>query len=171
LSESSRQSWWERAERAGRAVETWLIVALLGGLIIFGSAQIVLRNVFSIGLTWSDGLIRLIVLWLALIGAVAACREGRHITMGAVTRWLPERLRAWAGVVADSFATVVSAAFTWYSLAFVLDSREFGDQLLGDWPAWWFQAVMPVAFGLMTYHFAIHGARQVARTLGSPKVD
>ncbi len=70
---------------------------VLGGLVVFASAQIVLRNVFSIGLTWSDGLIRLVVLWLALLGALAASREGRHITMGAVTRWLPQRLQLSGG--------------------------------------------------------------------------
>ena len=60
-----------------------LLVALLGFLIVFSFAQIVLRNVFSIGVTWGDGLTRVIVLWLALLGALAASRDGRHIRMNA----------------------------------------------------------------------------------------
>lgn len=161
MNDSSRHSWWDRAERAGRALETWLIVALLGGLIIFASAQIVLRNVFSMGLTWSDGLVRILVLWLALIGAVAACRDGRHITMGALARWLPARMQAWAGLLADGFGAIVCSALAWFSLQFVLDSHEYGDMLLGDWPAWWFQVVMPVAFGLMAYQFLLRTLRRV----------
>ena len=42
-----------------------------------------LRNFFSIGFAWGDGLTRLAVLWLGLLGALAASRDGRHITMGA----------------------------------------------------------------------------------------
>ena len=48
-------SWWARADRVGRAIETTMIVAILGGLVLFASAQIVLRNAFSIGIEWSDG--------------------------------------------------------------------------------------------------------------------
>jgi TRAP-type C4-dicarboxylate transport system permease small subunit len=163
LSEGSRHSWWDRVERLGRAVETWLIVLLLGGLIVFASAQIVLRNFFSIGLTFGDGLIRLTVLWLAMLGALAASREGRHVTMGAVTRWLPQRWQTGARVGADLFAAVVSGAFAWYSFQFIQDSREFGDLLLNDVPAWWLQAIMPVVFALMAAQFLARGLRRALR--------
>ena len=164
MSEASRHSWWNRVEGLGRAVETWLIVLLLGGLIVFASAQIVLRNFFSIGFTFGDGLIRLTVLWLALLGALAASRDGRHVTMGAATRWLPQRLQTGAHVLADLFGALVSAAFGWYALQFVQDSREFGDLLLNDVPAWWFQAIMPVAFALMAIQFVAHAVGRVLRT-------
>jgi TRAP-type C4-dicarboxylate transport system permease small subunit len=122
------------------------------------------RLVFSIGFTFGDGLIRLTVLWLAMLGALAASRDGRHVTMGAATRWLPQRLQTGAHVVADLLGAVVSAAFAWYALQFVQDSHEFGDLLLNDVPAWWFQAVMPVAFALMAIQFLAHAVRRVRRT-------
>ena len=106
MSDATQNGWWDRIDRAARAVETWLIVVILGGLIVVGGAQIVLRNFFSIGFAWSDGLTRLAVLWLGLLGALAATRDGRHITMGAVTRWLPPRLQVVAGVCADWFGGV-----------------------------------------------------------------
>src|SRR5690606_37557734 len=132
-----------------RALETWLIVVILGGLVLLGAAQIVLRNVFSIGLPWGDGLARLAVLWLALLGAMAASRDGRHLTLGAVTRWLPARFRLVAAIGADVLAAGVSAVLARHAWSFVRDSREFGDLLLNDIPAWWFQAIMPVAFAFM----------------------
>ena len=132
MSDLAQNGFWRRIDRAARTVETWLIVLILGGLIVFGAAQIVLRNFFSIGFSWGDGLTRLAVLWLGLLGALAASRDGRHITMGALARWLPERLRVPAGLWADWFGGVVSAVLAWYSWAFVRDSREFGDLLLGD---------------------------------------
>jgi TRAP-type C4-dicarboxylate transport system permease small subunit len=153
LSDVAQNRWWDRIDRAARSLETWLIVAILGGLVVFGAAQIVLRNFFSIGFAWGDGLTRLAVLWLGLLGALAASRDGRHISMGAVTRFLPGRLQVFAGVAANWFGATVSAVLAWVSWAFVSDSREFGDTLLGDVPAWWLQAIMPVAFALMAWQF------------------
>jgi TRAP-type C4-dicarboxylate transport system permease small subunit len=114
----------------------------------------VLRNVFSIGLVWADGLVRLGILWLALVGAVAASRDRRHIAIDVVSRMLPPRAQAAVSVVRNTFTAAVCALLAWYSWVFVRDSREFGDTLLDGWPAWWFQLVMPVAFALIGYRFA-----------------
>jgi TRAP-type C4-dicarboxylate transport system permease small subunit len=161
LSDVAQNRWWARVDRAVRSLETWLIVIILGGLILLGAAQIVLRNFFSIGFAWGDGLARLAVLWLGLLGALAASRDGRHIAMGALARVLPPRLRIAAGVIADAFGAAVSAALAWAAWAFVSDSREFGDTLLGDLPAWWFQAIMPVAFALIAWQFVAQAVRRL----------
>jgi TRAP-type C4-dicarboxylate transport system permease small subunit len=169
LNDRPGHSWSERAAAVGRAVETGLIVVLLGGLVVLATAQIILRNFFSIGLTWSDGLIRLIVLWLALLGALAASRDGRHITMGALTRWLPRRMQIVAGVSADVFAAIVAAVLARYAAAFVWDSREFGDTLLSGVPAWWLQAPMPIVFGLIAWQFLVRAVRRVRHGLPRAK--
>ena len=162
MNDPSDHSWWARADRFGRAIETTLVVIVLGGLVTFATAQIVLRNFFSVGVNWSDGLIRLVVLWLALLGTVAASREGRHLTMGAVTRWLPRPLQTAAGVAADLFAATFCALLARYAVSFVADSREFGDTLLNVVPAWWLQAPLPIAFALSAWQFL---ARAILRAL------
>lgn len=147
-------SSWARASRALRWVENLLLVALLGGLVLLASAQIVLRNFFSTGLTWADGLVRLMVLWLALVGAVAAAREGRHITMAALTRWLPPRWQRAARATAEVFALAVSGLLAWYSFAFVRDSYRYEDVLLDGLPAWAAQLPIPIAFGVIALCYA-----------------
>jgi TRAP-type C4-dicarboxylate transport system permease small subunit len=164
LSDVAQNRWWRRLDRAARSLETWLIVVILGGLIVLGAAQIVLRNFFSIGFAWGDGLARLAVLWLGLLGALAASRDGRHITMGALTRFFPQRLQTFAAVGGAWFGAAVSGALTWFSWRFVSDSREFGDTLLGDVPAWWLQTVMPVAFALMALQFFSQGVQRLRGT-------
>jgi len=156
LDDGSHSSWLTRAARVGLAVENALLVALLGFLIVFSFAQIVLRNVFSIGVTWGDGLTRVVVLWLALLGALAASRDGRHIRMNAFVQWLPPRLQLVVGVGSDLFAAVVSAALAYFAFEFVRDARSYGDTLLGQFPAWWFESIMPVAFALIAYRFLLH---------------
>src|SRR5690606_26397511 len=107
-----------------------MLVVFLTGLIVLASSQILLRNVFSLGIAWADGLIRLAVLWLALVGAMAASRDRRHIRIDVVTRLLPPPLQRAAAVLRNLFTAAVCALLARYSWAFVQDSREFGDVLL-----------------------------------------
>jgi TRAP-type C4-dicarboxylate transport system permease small subunit len=156
-----QQSWWARAGAALRFVETALLGVLLAGLVVFASAQIVLRNFFSMGVSWGDGLIRLSVLWLALLGALAASSEERHITLGALVRWLPPGGQRMAAALADLFAAAVCGALAWFSASFVADSRAAGDTLLNGIKAWPMQSIMPVAFALIAVRFAWQSARHL----------
>jgi len=164
LNHGPQSSWLTRAARLGLALENGLVVALLGFLIVFSFVQIVLRNVFSIGVTWGDGLTRVVVLWLALLGALAASRDGRHIRMNALLQWLPPQLQLLTGVGSDLFAALVSAVLAYLAFVFVRDSRGYGDVLLGQFPAWWFEAAMPVAFALIAYRFVRHAVNRARGT-------
>lgn len=153
-----------RADRIGRLVENLLLVAFLFALIALASTQIVLRNVFSAGISWADGSVRLAVLWLALLGAVAASRDGRNISINLTARFMPERFSRPVNALVDLFTAAAAGAFGWYAWAFVADSREYGDLLL-DAPAWIFQSIMPVAFALIAYRYLV---RFVGRIRGRP---
>jgi TRAP-type C4-dicarboxylate transport system permease small subunit len=143
------------ADRFGRFIENLLLVVFLFGLIGLASTQIVLRNAFSVGISWADGVVRLAVLWLALLGAVAASRDGRNISINLAGRYMPQRLRRPVDALVDLFTAAAACAFAWYSWAFVADSREYGDLLLDGAPAWIFQLIMPVAFALVAYRYLL----------------
>ena len=140
-------------ERAGRWVEDGLLVVLLTALAVLACTQIVLRNGFDIGLPWADELLRLLLLWLAMIGAVAASRDNKQIAIDVLSRFLSPGVLRWVQSVTSVFTAAVTGALAFYSYRFVAESREFEDTLLGDWPAWGFQAILPVAFALMTYRY------------------
>jgi len=48
-----------------------------------------------------------------------------------------------------------------HAFEFVGESREFGDKLLGELPAWPFQSILPVAFALIGYRYVILSLRQL----------
>lgn len=149
-----------RAERIGRWLENALLVAVLATMILLAAAQVGLRVVFSAGVPFGDEALRLLVLWGAMAGAVAASREDVHLRIDLLSRFLPPRGRAAAAALVDLFAAGVAGALAWYSWRFVQDSRAYGDQLLGDLPAWPFQLVLPVAFVLIAYRYLILLARR-----------
>ncbi len=158
---ASRHPWLVRAEKLGRGLENALLIVLFGGLSTLAFAQIVLRNVFSIGLPWADGIIRLAVLWLAVIAAIAASRDGKHIAINLAERLLPDRLARPVEALVDLFTAAVAALLAWYSWSFVRDSRAFEDVLLGTWPAWIFQSILPIGFALVCYRYALRFVAQL----------
>lgn len=149
-----------RLERLGRALEDLILVVLLAGMIMLAVGQIVLRNLFDLGFVWTDELLRLLVLWLAVAGAVAASRSDRHISLAVLDRFLPPRGKHVAAVLTHLFTATVCALISWFSLDFVRTSREFGDVLLGGLPAWALQAVMPVGFALIAYRYIVLATRE-----------
>ena len=163
MSDPGRGSWLERAQDLGRRLEDALLVIGVAALVVIASGQILLRNVFSIGLVWADGALRLIVLWLALLGAMVASRENRHIAIDVADRFLTPGMQRVVAVARSLFTAAVCAALAWYSWIFVRDSREFGDTLLGDLPAWWFQIIMPVAFALIAYRYVLRALASLRR--------
>jgi len=152
--------WLARAEGWGRWLESVLLTLLLSSLIVLASAQILLRNVFSTGLVWGDGLVRLMILWLALLGAVAASRENRQIKIDLLTRALSGLLQRVVMITTDLFTAVITALLAWHSWRFVKESRLYGDMLLNDWPAWVFQLILPIGFGLICYRYVLRAIQQ-----------
>jgi len=80
---------WERVDETIDRVEQTLLVTFLGFMILIAFLQIVLRNFFNTGLSGGDPLLRNLVLWIGFIGATLATREGKHINIDVVSRWLP----------------------------------------------------------------------------------
>ncbi len=156
--------WLARAERWGRWLEHAILTLLLSGLIVLASAQILLRNVFSTGLGWGDGLVRILVLWLALLGAIAASRDNKQIKIDLLSRSLSGPLQTAARVTTDLFTAIVTGMLAWHSWRFVQESRTYGDMLLNDWPAWLFQLILPIGFGLICYRYVVRALKQLPGT-------
>jgi TRAP-type C4-dicarboxylate transport system permease small subunit len=162
LIEHPLRPWLSRLAAAGRWLEDSLLVGLFAALTLFAVLQIALRNLGLAGFVWADGLVRIGVLWIALLGAVAASRDQKHIAIDLARRLLPERFRRPISILVAAFTATVCAFLAYYSWTFVRDSRAFGDTLSGGWPAWLFQLILPVGFALISYRYAVGCVRSIA---------
>lgn len=138
-----------------------MLVGLFAALLLLATSQIVLRNFFSAGIPWADSLVRVLVLWLALIGAIAASRDNKHIGIDVVVRSLPTAARHIVGGVICLFTAGIAAFFAWHSWRLVQDSREFGDVLVNGWPAWIMQLILPIGFGLIAYRYLVRSLQSL----------
>jgi TRAP-type C4-dicarboxylate transport system permease small subunit len=76
------QSWINRLHRA----EDALLVVLLSTMIVLAGTQIILRNFLDSGFVWIDPLLRVLVLWLGLLGATVATRNNKHIRIDLLSK-------------------------------------------------------------------------------------
>lgn len=135
--------------------EDLVLVLLLGGLVLLAGAQILMRNLFDAGLPWADPLLRLIVLWLALAGALAATRDDRHIRIDLLSHFLPERLKVWTDRLTGTFTSVVCALIAWHGGRLVWLEYQDGTMIAPGIPAWTAESIIPLGFGLMALRFAV----------------
>jgi TRAP-type C4-dicarboxylate transport system permease small subunit len=153
-----------RLDRWGRAFENFALVSLLSTMIVVAVAQIVLREVFNTGLVWASELLKLIVLWLTMFAAIAACRDDRHIRIDAVSHLLPPAAIRVTRIVVDLFAAVVCVVISYHAFRNLQMEIEFEETVLLDFPAWIAHAIVPVGFVVTGYRFVVSAARKALGT-------
>ncbi len=144
-------------------IEDSLLAGLLGAMILLAGLQILLRNFFDAGLLWIDPLLRILVLWLGLLGAAVATRNDRHIRIDLLSRRLGAKADRWLAVATDQASGWTCLAVAWFSLRWI--HLDFADGLtaFARVPAWLVESIVPVAFALMGVRFLL---RSVAAATG-----
>lgn len=146
--------------KTGKAAEDLLLVLLLLLMIGMAGLLITLRNLFDSGLIFGDELLRVLVLWLCLVGAIAASRDDNHINIDLLSRWLPPSVQQLLRIFTDLFTLVVCGVLAWYSWRFVRMEIDFGSHIFNGYPAWLAQIILPVGFALIAYRYLWHLVRR-----------
>jgi TRAP-type C4-dicarboxylate transport system permease small subunit len=153
---------WERVDEAIARVEQTLIVTFLGFMILLAFLQIVLRNFFFTGLDWGDSLLRNLVLWIGFIGATLATREGKHINIDVVSRWLPSLGKNVVTLITHLFSFFVCCGLTYAALKFIKNEAQMGNMTFLNIPAWVPEMILPMTFGLMTFRFGLRSFKTLS---------
>lgn len=135
-------------------LESTLLAACLFLMIGFAVLQIGLRNLVGTSWFWIDPANRLLVLWLALLGALVATRRGEHIAIDALRHYVSGGWGRFVERLASAFAALLTGLMAWHSVRFVRDEYLFGTTTFAELPAWPFELIMPVGFALMALRFA-----------------
>ncbi len=128
---------------------------LLATMIFIACLQIVLRTFFSSGLLWADALLRYLVLWCGLIGAVTATGQGKHIALDIFGKRIPTALKPWLTLLTYLFCVATGSGLTWAACRFLAGEIEFGGAGPLSLPLWFWNAIFPLAFGLITLKYFI----------------
>lgn len=142
--------------RALARLEDWLVAALTAALVLLAGAQILARLLFDAGWISLEPALRALVLWIALLGAMIAAREDRHLAIDALSRFLRGSTARALRALVYFGAAFVTASLAWYSLALVRSEYESATIAFAQVPAWVIEAMMPFAFAAMSLRFLIH---------------
>lgn len=141
--------------RAIHRGEDALLVIILLVMIVLAGVDIIARLLFGGGISWVPPFLRVLVLWLGLLGALLATRSREHIAIDLASRLAGPILRRVLAAVTALFAALVCGLIAWHSGLFVELAYEFGDVAFNRVPAWPLQLIIPISFGLMAIRFAL----------------
>lgn len=148
-------------------LEDLLLAVILSSMIGLAATQLVLRNVFDSGIAWADPLLSASVLWVGLLGALAASRGDHQIRIDILSRGLPPRPRQVIHGLTSLFASVVAGVIAWQGWRFLRSDMEFGTEAFAGVQVWMIEVVIPFAFAGIALRYLLlaaallRGSRQI----------
>lgn len=132
-----------------------ILCLLLAALILLACVQIILRTFFASGLIWVDPLLRYLVLWCGLLGAVSATGQDKHIALDITGNLIPTKIEPLITLITHLFCTLASGGLTWAGWLFLRSEIEFGGSGPLSLPLWFWNSIFPLAFGLITLKYLL----------------
>ncbi len=128
-------------------------------MLVLAVMQIALRNFFDGGFLWAESFVRVLVLWIAILGALVATRENNHISIDVMARFLPEIWCKIVSFVINLIAAAICITVAFYALEFVGYEYQDGTIAFANVPTWICQSILPIGFGLMGVRFFMNGIK------------
>ncbi len=129
------------------------MVGLLLLMILLAVTQIILRNFLSGGLVWADILVRILVLWVGLIGAMVAARKGDHIKIDLISKYIKSKSAWIVSAITDFFTSIVCLIVLFFSIKLIRFEYIDGIVAFGQVPVWFCQAIIPFSFLVMSLRY------------------
>jgi tripartite ATP-independent transporter DctM subunit len=142
-----------RLARLEDSIATLVAVAI----VLLPLAEAALRKLFSSGIPGAAPFTLHLTLWLGLLGAAVAARDGKLLTLATGALWPEGAVRSTARVLGHAAGTVVATVLMVSSIDFVALHREMGNTITTGFPVWIADLVFPVAFGLIASRLAWTG--------------
>ena len=155
MSTAESGSYFRRAHAILQSIEDGVLVTLLVMIIATAVTQIVLRNFFNTGIFWGDVLVRILVLWIGMLGAMIASRRGDHISIDVVTRYLSPTAKQRVNGLVQTITFLICTLVAYQSLKFVLSEIEYGGNAFAGVPVWLCEAIIPFGFSVIALRYLL----------------
>lgn len=132
---------------------------LLGAMIVLAFLQIISRNLFDAGFLWIDPTLRVLVLWLGLVGATVATRDNRHIRIDLFHSVFGKNTHRAIQSGVELFSAAVCLLIGWFGLQWIRWDYEDGTVAFAGIPAWMLELIVPLAFSLIGLRYLVKSAQ------------
>jgi len=144
-------AWQQRIHR----VEDALLAALLTAMIGLAATQILLRNLFDSGIVWIDPLLRVLVLWLGLVGAMVATRNNKHIAIDVLTRYVKGRLQYLLQALVEQLSAWTCLVIAIHGFNWVWLDFADGLEAFSGIPSWLLEIIIPLSFAVIGLRYML----------------
>jgi TRAP-type C4-dicarboxylate transport system permease small subunit len=141
--------------KAINKLEDWFLISMLATMVVLAVTQIFYRNVFGAGIVWIDPMLRVLVLWVAIAGAVVATRTDNHIRIDFFTKYFSSKVCKCMQRLVYVFCVFICGTISWHAVNFVQMDYEFETIAFANVPAWITELVIPIGFFLMAMRYAL----------------
>ena len=156
----------KQMDRALGRLEGYLLVLFLSVMVILTFLQVTLRALFIYGdlhwansvmgqVDWAEPLVRLLVLWVSLVGASLVTGENRHIKIDLVSGLLPKPLLPYCELLVSASCVLITGFMLKASIGYVRMEASFGAEIFAGLPNWIGQLILPIGFSLILFRFLL----------------
>ncbi len=163
-------------DRGLARVEGWMIVILLSLMVAFTFFHVILRALYThahiqlandiLGyVDWTEPFVRLLVLWITLLGASLITGENKHIKIDLMPAIFPSHWLPFRELLLSLVCVLISALMLKASIGYIRIEMDFGGQLFLNVPTWVGQIILPAGFLMILFRFFLRGIEQVFEIL------
>jgi TRAP-type C4-dicarboxylate transport system permease small subunit len=161
-------------DRAIGRLEGWLLVLFLTAMVTLTILQVALRalfiyahlhwaNSFMGQIDWAEPLVRLMVLWVSLIGASLVTGENKHIKIDLMSDLLPAPLLPYRKLLLSAACVLITGFMLKASISYVKMEASFGSQIFAGLPNWVGQLILPIGFSVILFRFCLGAIGEALR--------
>ena len=142
---------WHRAEDL-------LLVLVLAAMVLLPVSEVLRRLGMPFGIRGADDFLRHLTLMVGMLGGMIAARENRLLSLSSLPQFLTGWKKAAAAKISGVVAALITLCLAVAATQFVLGEKAVGSKLAYGVPLWWFQAVLPLGFGVVALRLLWHSA-------------
>ena len=147
-------------------VENAMLVTLFFILLVLAFFQIPLAKIINTDNI--EVLLRQMLLWISLLGASLATREGRHINVDVLSRRLHGGAKSAAVIWVNVASAVICILLTIAAWQVLKDAYDFGEtvEIFISIPTWILQTILVFGFGIMAFRFLLKALTETGNWIG-----
>lgn len=146
-------NWIKNINSRIERVEDIILPSLFILTLILAVLQIILRSVFNLGIVWIDPLLRILVLWLGMFGAMYATRNNRHISIDVIKHYLKPHLKQKVQQFINFCSSIICLTCFYFSIPYLILEYNDGSKAFSQVPLWLTESIIPVALLVMALRF------------------
>ncbi|MFC1494596.1 TRAP transporter small permease [Thermodesulfobacteriota bacterium] len=161
-------------------LEKWLVIFSFSLMLFFSFINVILRTLYirfdldwanSImsRIDWSEPFARLMVLWVAFLGASLLTKDNRHIRIDIMGHLLSPIMNMIRELVLSAGCITICLIMISASIGYIKVEMQYSTGSFLIIPLWVYQLVIPFGFSTMCFRFFINGIKQALSITGEIK--